>query len=161
MTSPGKTHTDPVLARHRQASHEYAILETFEAGIQLSGTEVKALRQGHVQLREGYVRIENGEAWLLQVHIGQYAKGSWTNHDPTQRRRLLLHKKEIVHLDMQVRQGGLTLIPLKIYVTRNKIKLAFGLCRGKKLWDKRHDIAARDASREAERIAGRARKGGL
>lgn len=147
---------DPVLARHRQASHEYHLLETFEAGVELAGTEVKALRAGLAQLREGYVRIENGEAWLVGVHIGQYAAGNRQNQDPVRRRRLLLHKREIRHLDQRARLGGFTLIPIRLYLRGNRIKCEVAVARGKKLWDKRQAIAARDARRDVERAAARA-----
>lgn len=140
------------LARHRQASHEYEILETFEAGIELHGTEVKSLRGGRTQLRDGYVRVENGEAWLLQVHISPYEKGNVHNHEPERRRRLLLHRREIEHLAGRVQQGGLTLVPLRLYTKGNRIKLEIGLARGKKLWDKRQALAAADARRDAERV---------
>jgi SsrA-binding protein len=150
--------TDPTLARNRKASYEYSILETFEAGIELTGTEVKALRDGRTQLREGYVRIENGEAWLLGVNVAEYAQGNRRNHEPQRRRRLLLHRREIEYLGSKVAQQGLTLIPLRIYLKGNRIKLEFGLGRGKKLWDKRQDIAARDARRDAERITARVQR---
>jgi SsrA-binding protein len=142
---------DPVLARHRQASHEYHLFETFEAGLELAGTEVKALRAGLAQLREGYVRIENGEAWLVGVHIGQYEAGNRQNHDPIRRRRLLLHKREIRLLDQRARLGGFTLIPTRLYLRDNHIKCEVAVARGKKLWDKRQAIAARDARRDIER----------
>jgi SsrA-binding protein len=158
MTATRSKPTDPTLARNRRASYEYAISETFEAGIELTGTEVKALRDGRTQLREGYVRIENGEAWLLGVNIAEYTQGHRRNHEPQRRRRLLLHKREIEYLGAKVAQQGLTLIPLRIYLKGNRIKLEFGLGRGKKLWDKRHDIAERDARRDAERITARAQR---
>ena len=150
--------TDPTLARNRQATHEYSILETFEAGIELTGTEVKALREGRAQLREGYVRVEGGEAWLLGVTIAEYAQGNRGNHEPQRRRRLLLHRREIVYLGSKVAQQGLTLIPLRLYLKNNRVKLEFGLGRGKKLWDKRQAIAERDARRDAERITARAQR---
>ena len=146
---------DPVLARNRQARHEYSIIETFEAGIELTGTEVKALRAGRTQLREGYVRIENGEAWLLGVNIAEYAQGNRQNHEPQRRRRLLLHRREIQYLSTKVTQQGLTMVPLQVYLRGNRIKLEFALVRGKKLWDKRQDIAERDARRDAERVTAR------
>ncbi len=149
---------DPTLARNRQASHEYSILETFEAGIELTGTEVKALRGGRTHLREGYVRIEGGQAWLLGVNIAEYAQGHRRNHEPQRRRRLLLHRREIEYLGSKVAQQGLTLVPMRIYLKGNRIKLEFGLGRGKKLWDKRQDIAERDARRDAERITARAQR---
>lgn len=141
-----------VLANNRHARHEYQILDTLEAGIELVGTEVKALRGGRTQLREGYVRIENGEAWLIQVHISPYEQGNVHNHDPERRRRLLLHKREIEYLAGRVQRDGLTLVPLRLYTKGNRIKLEIGLARGKKLWDKRQSIAERDARREAERV---------
>ncbi len=150
--------SDPTLARNRQASHEYSILERFEAGLELTGTEVKALRAGRAQLREGYVRVENGEAWLIGVNIAEYAQGNRRNHDPQRRRRLLLHRREIEYLGAKVAQQGLTLIPLRLYLKGNRIKLEFGLGRGKKLWDKRQAIAERDARRDVERITARAQR---
>ena len=142
---------DPVLARNRRASHEFHIMETFEAGIALTGTEVKSLRAGRTQLRDGYVRIENGEAWLMQVNVSQYEQGNRNNADPDRRRKLLLHKREIEYLDAKVRTQGLTIVPLRMYLVRNHVKVEIGLARGKKLWDKRQDVARRDAQREMER----------
>ncbi len=146
------------LARNRQATHEYSILETFEAGIELTGTEVKALRDGRTQLREGYVRIDDGEAWLLGVNIAEYTQAHRRNHEPQRRRRLLLHKREIEYLGAKVAQQGLTLVPLRLYLKGNRVKLEFGLARGKKLWDKRQAIAERDARRDAERVTARAQR---
>jgi len=155
-----KAPQDPVLARNRHARHEYAILETFDAGISLLGSEVKALRAGKTQLRDGYVRIERGEAWLLSIHIGEYAQANREAHEPSRRRRLLLHRREIEYLDAKVNQQGLTLIPLELHLRNNRIKLRFGLGRGKKLWDKRQAIAQRDASRDADRAMAQARRTG-
>jgi SsrA-binding protein len=157
--SPNPRPGDPVLARNRQASHEYHLLEFLEAGIQLTGTEVKALRAGLAHLREGYVRVENGEAWLIQVHIGQYEMGNRQNHEPERRRRLLLHRREIEYLDGRVRLGGLTLIPLRLYLKNNRIKVEIAIARGKKLWDKRQAIAERDARRDVERATSHALRG--
>lgn len=151
---------DPVLARNRQASHEYTLIERFEAGLELTGTEVKALRDGRAQLREGYVRVENGQAWLMGVTIAEYSQGNRQNHEPQRRRRLLLHRREIEYLATKVTQQGLTMVPLRLYLKGNRIKLEFALARGKKLWDKRQAIAARDASREAERITARVQRWG-
>lgn len=148
-----------LLAQNRQARHEYSILETFEAGLELTGTEVKSLRTGRANLREGYIRIENGEAWLMQTHVSPYEQGNRTNHEPERRRRLLLHRREIEYLDGKVRLQGLTLVPLDLHLRNNRIKLEIGLARGKKLWDKRQAIAERDSKREAERVAARARRG--
>jgi SsrA-binding protein len=146
-----------VLARNRRATYEFQILETFEAGIELSGTEVKSLRGGRTQLSDGYVRIEGGQAWLLQVNIAPYAQGNRQNLEPERRRRLLLHRREIDYLDGRVRTQGLTLVPLRLYLSHNRIKLEIGLARGKKLWDKRQDVARRDAQREIERATARER----
>ncbi|MGA3183203.1 MAG: SsrA-binding protein SmpB [Candidatus Dormibacteria bacterium] len=157
--SPNPRPGDPVLARNRQASHEYHLMEFLEAGIQLTGTEVKALRAGLAHLREGYVRVENGEAWLIQVHIGQYEMGNRQNHEPERRRRLLLHRREIEYLDGRVRLGGLTLIPLRLYLKNNRIKVEIAVARGKKLWDKRQAIAERDARRDVERATAHALRG--
>jgi len=134
-------------------------MEVLEAGIQLTGTEVKALRAGLAHLREGYVRVENGEAWLMQVNIGQYEMGNRQNHEPERRRRLLLHRREIEYLDGRVRLGGLTLIPLRLYLKNNRIKVEIAVARGKKLWDKRQAIAERDARRDVERATAHALRG--
>jgi SsrA-binding protein len=146
---------DPTLARNKRATHEFSILDTFEAGVQLTGTEVKSLRAGRTQLRDGYVRIENGEAWLMQVNISAYEQGNRANPEPQRRRRLLLHRREIEYLDSKVRLQGLTIVPLRMYLARNRVKVEIGLARGKKLWDKRQDVARRDAQREMERVASR------
>ena len=150
-----QTEQDPVLARNRRATHEYHVIETFEAGIELTGTEVKSLRAGRVQLRDGYVRIENGEAWLMQVNISHYEQGNRNNPDPDRRRKLLLHRREIEYLDGKVRTQGLTVVPLRMYLLRNHVKVEIALVRGKRLWDKRQDVARRDAQREMERAAAR------
>ena len=156
MAGKKKPLGENMLARNRQARHEYEILETFEAGIELLGTEVKSLRGGRSNLREGYVRIENGEAWLLQAHISPYEQGNRSNHEPERRRRLLMHRREIEYLDGKVRLQGLTLVPLDLHLRNNRIKLEIGLARGKKLWDKRQAIAERDSRRDAERLTARA-----
>ena len=161
MSRTAKRDNDSTLARNKRATHEFSIVETFEAGIALVGTEVKSLRAGKVQLRDGYVRIERGEAWLMQVHISGYEQGNRaTNPEPERRRKLLLHRREIEYLDSKVRLQGLTLIPLSMYIVRNHVKLQIGLARGKKLWDKRQDVAQRDARREMEREASRALRRG-
>lgn len=155
-----KTEDDGVLARNRHASHEYEILETFEAGLELHGSEVKSLRAGRAQLREGYVRVERGEAWLINVHVGEYEQANRMAHEADRRRRLLLHRREIDYLDAKVHQQGLTMVPLRLYTKNNRIKLLFGLCRGKRTWDKRQAIAARDVQRETDRVIARARRAG-
>ena len=158
MSPPRDDRADSSLARNRRATHEFSILETFEAGIELTGTEVKSLREGRTQLREGYVRVENGEAWLMQVNIAAYVQGNRNNAEPERRRRLLLHKREIEYLDSKVRTQGLTIVPLRLYLAHNRVKVEIGLARGKKLWDKRQDVARREAEREMQRADARARR---
>jgi SsrA-binding protein len=156
--SPRAADKDPVLARNRRATHEFSIVETFEAGIELTGTEVKSLREGRTQLREGYVRVERGQAWLMQVNIASYVQGNRNNPEPDRRRRLLLHKREIEYLDSKVHTQGLTIVPLRLYLSHNRVKLEIALARGKKLWDKRQDVARREAEREMDRATARARR---
>ena len=139
------------IAENRQARHEYFILESVEAGIELFGTEVKSIRQGGVSLKEAWISIENGEAWVKQMHIAPYEKGNIFNRNPLRERKLLMHKREILGLFGQVKQGGLTLIPISMYFKGSKVKVQVGLCKGKKLYDKREDSAKRDAKRLIER----------
>lgn len=136
---------------NRKARHEYAILQTFEAGIVLVGTEVKALRQGKVNLVDGYAKIENGEVWLVSVNISEYTQGNINNHDPTRERKLLLNKSEIRKLIGKTKEKGLTLIPLRLYFKNGKVKVELALAKGKKVYDKRRDIAKKDFQREQER----------
>jgi len=143
------TEKDRVIATNRDAYHNYFILETFEAGIQLTGTEVKAARAGKVTLKDGYVRVADGEAWLLNVYISPYSHGNRQNHEPDRDRRLLLHKREIERLFSKIREKGVTLIPTKFYFKGNLIKCEIALARGKKLYDKRETEARRDQEREA------------
>lgn len=143
------TENDRVIATNREAYHNYFILETFEAGIQLTGTEVKSVRAGKVTLKDGYVRVADGEAWLLNVHISPYTHGNRQNHDPDRDRRLLLHKREIERLFSKIREKGLTLVPTRFYFKGNLVKCEIGLARGKKLYDKRETEARRDQDREA------------
>jgi len=133
---------------NRRARHEYHILESVEAGLVLSGTEVKAIRAGGASLAEAYARFRDGEAWLMGMHVPPYRQGSFSNSEPTRARKLLLHKEEIVRLQSRVAEKGLTIVPLRLYFTRGKAKVALGLVRGKKLWDKRADVAKRDVQRE-------------
>lgn len=139
------------IAENRQARHEYFILESLEAGIELFGTEVKSIRQGGVSLKEAWISIEDGEAWVKQMHISPYEKGNIFNRDPLRERKLLMHKREILKLYGQVRQGGLTLVPLSMYFKGSKVKVQVGLCKGKKLYDKREDAARQDAKRLIQR----------
>lgn len=139
------------IAENRQARHEYFILESIEAGIELFGTEVKSIRQGGVSLKEAWISIENGEAWVKQMHISPYEKGNIFNRNPLRERKLLMHKREILRLFGQVKQGGLTLIPISMYFKGSRVKVQVGLCKGKKLYDKREDAAKRDAKRLIQR----------
>lgn len=139
------------IAENRQARHEYFILESIEAGIELFGTEVKSIRQGGVSLKEAWISIEDGEAWVKQMHIAPYEKGNIFNRDPLRERKLLMHKKEILRLYGRVKQDGLTLIPVSMYFKGSNVKVQVGLCKGKKLYDKREDAAKRDAKRLIQR----------
>lgn len=139
------------IARNRRAHHDYLIEDTVEAGIVLSGTEVKSLRAGRVNLTDGYAFIENGEAWLDAVSIVEWDKGSWTNHPPRRKRKLLLHKEQILKLASQTREGGYTLVPLSMYFSDGRAKVELALAKGKKDWDKRQTLRERDDRREAER----------
>ncbi len=141
-----------VISVNRQAYHDYTVERTIEAGISLVGTEIKSIREGHVQLRGAYAMARKGEIWLENAHIAVYEHGNRFNHDPMRNRKLLLHKKEIAQLLSKVETKGLTLIPLKLYLKNGKAKIELGLCRGKKLYDKRDAIAERDVKREIERI---------
>ena len=137
-----------IIAQNRRARHEYHVLETFEAGLALRGTEVKSLRRGRASLPESYARVEGGEVFLLNAHIGEYEEGNRYNHDPIRPRKLLLHRREISRLIGRVEERGLTLVPLKLYFRRGKAKVELALARGKKTHDRREDIARRDAERE-------------
>jgi SsrA-binding protein len=140
-----------VVAVNRQAYHDYFVDETYEAGIVLKGTEIKSIRAGKVNLRGAFARITNGEVWLENSHIAVYEQGTYMNHEPLRNRKLLLHRREINHLIGKVQTKGLTLIPLKLYLKGDHAKIELGLCRGKKLYDKRESIAQREAQREIER----------
>ncbi len=139
------------ITENRQARHEYFILESIEAGIELTGTEVKSVRQGGVSLKEAWISIENGEAWVKQMHIAPYEKGNIFNRNPLRERKLLMHKREILRLYGRVKQDGLTLIPISMYFKGSLVKVQVGLCKGKKLYDKRDDAAKRDAKRLIQR----------
>ncbi len=139
------------IAANRKAYHDYFVEEAFEAGIALFGTEVKSLRQGTVNLKDSWCDIENGEIFLKQMHISPYEKGNIFNKDPIRPRKLLMHKKEILRLYGILKQEGLTLIPLSLYFKDSKVKVELGLCRGKKLYDKRSAMAQKDAKRTMER----------
>ena len=138
-----------LLSSNRAAAHEYFLLERFEAGLALTGTEVKAAREGKVQLKDSYAAIEKGEAWLFNAHISPYSHGNRENHDPTRARKLLLHRQEVHKLLGKTREKGLSLIPLRFYLKKGKIKCELALARGKKLHDKREAERARTAESEA------------
>jgi SsrA-binding protein len=140
-----------VLATNRHAYHDYFIEETIEAGISLTGSEIKSVRAGQINLKESYATIRAGEAWLLASHIAPYNPSSRDNHDPLRDRRLLLHRREIAKLQEKMTLKGYTLVPTRVYLKDNRAKLELGLARGKKQYDKRHTIAERDAKREIER----------
>ena len=141
-----------VVATNKSAYHEYFVDETIEAGIVLTGTEVKSIREGKVNLRGAYARIKDGEVWLENVHIAEYEQGTYLNHAPLRNRKLLLHRREINRLLLRTQAKGETLIPLKVYFKDNQVKVELGLCRGKKLYDKREAIAQRESERELARI---------
>lgn len=146
------------IAENRKVRHEYFIIESFETGIELVGTEVKSLRQGNVNLKDSWCSIDKGELYVKGMHISPYEKGNIFNRDPMRVRRLLMHKREINRLFGKVKQEGLTLVPISIYFKGSRVKLQLGLCKGKKLYDKRDSDAARSANREIERaIKGQSR----
>ncbi len=147
-----------IIASNRRARHDYTIEDTVEAGLVLTGTEVKSLRAGRATLTDGFGQITDGEAWLHGVHIPQYTQGTWTNHDPRRTRKLLLHRREIDKIASSVRDRGLTLIPLSLYFSDGKVKIELGLARGKRAYDKRQALARRDAAREVERALRRRRR---
>ncbi len=136
---------------NRKARHEYHVIEAYEAGMELKGTEVKSLRAGKANLQDSYARVENGELLLYNMHISPYDQGNRFNHDPKRARRLLMHKQEIMRLLGKVREKGFSLIPLRVYFKNGRAKVELALARGKKLYDRREDMAERDARREMER----------
>jgi SsrA-binding protein len=148
-----------VVASNRRARHHYAILDTYEAGIALTGTEVKSLRAGRASLVDAFAQVKDGELYLYGMHIPEYAQGTWTNHEPRRTRKLLLKRLEIDRLIGKVRESGLTMIPLSVYFSDGWAKVEIGLARGKRAYDKRQDLAKRDAEREISRAAGRRGKG--
>ena len=147
-----------VVATNRKASHEYFLLDRFEAGLALQGSEIKSIRAGQVSLAEAYVRIDGQEAWLEDAHIAPYEQASRYNHDPRRPRKLLLHRREIRNLWDEVRQKGVTIVPLRIYLKNGRAKVEIAVAKGKKLYDKRQAIAKRDAEREMEREFRRSRE---
>ncbi|APU13065.1 MULTISPECIES: SsrA-binding protein SmpB [Actinoalloteichus] len=148
-----------VIVSNRKARHDFQVQDTYEAGVVLVGTEVKALRAGRASLADAFATVDDGEVWLRGLHIGEYELGTWTNHEPRRARKLLLHKGEILRLIGKTKESGLSLVPLAMYFQDGKVKVELALAKGKKAHDKRQDIARRDADREIARAYGRARKG--
>lgn len=148
-----------VVVSNRKARHDYSIIDTYEAGMVLMGTEVKSLRLGRASLTDAFASVEDGEVYLRNMYIPEYTMGSWTNHEPRRRRKLLLHRGEIERLIGKTREGGLTLVPLRVYFSSGKVKVEIALAQGKKSYDKRQDLAKRDAAREIARSFGRKAKG--
>lgn len=147
-----------IIAQNRRARHDYAIEDTWEAGLVLQGTEVKSLRAGKANLVDSYAEIRDGEVWLINMHIPEYEQGTWTNHEPRRPRKLLLHAHEINRLIGKTKQSGLTLVPMQLYFKDGKAKVEIGLGRGRKAHDKRQAIAEREAKRDADRAVAAARR---
>jgi SsrA-binding protein len=148
-----------LVASNKKARHDYAILDTLEAGISLTGTEVKSLRAGRASLVDAFAQERDGEIYLYGLHVPEYAQGTWTNHEPRRTRKLLLKRAEIIRLTNKLQESGLTLVPLSLYFSDGWAKVEIGLARGKKSYDKRQDLAKRDANREIARAMGRRAKG--
>ena len=148
-----------LIASNRKARHDYSILDVFEAGISLTGTEVKSLRAGRASLVDAFAQEKDGEIFLYGMHVPEYAQGTWTNHEPRRTRKLLLTRQEIARLIGKLKESGLTLVPLSLYFSDGWAKVELGLAHGKKSYDKRQDLAKRDADREIARAAGRRAKG--
>lgn len=142
---------DKPLAQNRKARHDYTIIDTYEAGLVLQGTEIKSIRQGKINLKDGFISIRHGEAWLKNVHISPYEQGNIFNHDPLRDRKLLLHKKEINKLEQEVKQNRLTIVPLKVYLVRGRAKVLIGLAEGKNKYDKRHALKEKQSKRDIDR----------
>ena len=154
-----KSGNNQVVATNRKARHNYAIIDTYEAGVALMGTEVKSLREGQASLADAFATVDNGEVWLRNLHIAEYSHGTWTNHAPRRNRKLLLHRSQIDNLVGKLRDGNYTLVPLSLYFSGGRVKVELALARGKEAHDKRQDIAKRDAQREVVREMGRRFKG--
>ncbi len=148
-----------VIAQNKKARHDYAIDDTYEAGLVLQGTEVKSLREGRASLVDGFVDIDRGEAWLHGVHIPEYSNGTWTNHSARRKRKLLLNRVEIEKIERKISEKGFTVVPLSLYFLNGRAKVEIALAKGKKSWDKRAALAERQANREVEVEVGRRAKG--
>lgn len=140
-----------IVSQNKKAFHDYFILETYEAGIVLQGTEIKSVRKGSVNLKDSFIRIKNDEAFIENMHIAPYEQGNRFNHEPLRTRKLLLHKKQIKKLQKEIKENGLTIVPTKLYFNTSKLKVEIALARGKKLYDKRQDLKAKDAKRDVEK----------
>lgn len=154
-----KNESGKLVASNKKARHEYFIEEVYEAGIVLTGTEIQSVRKGKVSLIDSYVEVRQGEAYLINAHISEYDFGNIFNHEPRRTRKLLLHKMQIRKMESKIREKGMTVVPLRMYLTRGLAKLEIGLARGKKLYDKREDIAKRDAARDVDRAIKERHKG--
>ena len=154
-----KETAEELIADNRKARHDYHVLEHFEAGLVLLGTEVKAMREGRANLRDSYCRFEDGEAFLMNAHVGQYSHGGYASHDPLRPRKLLLRQAELQKLFGKMTEKGLTIVPLRMYFKNGRAKIEVALAKGKKTYDKRQDLAERDSRREMERAFGRYVKG--
>ena len=154
-----KNESGKLVASNKKARHEYFIEEVYEAGIVLTGTEIQSVRKGKVSLIDSYVEVRQGEAYLINAHISEYDFGNIFNHEPRRPRKLLLHKMQIRKMESKIREKGMTVVPLRMYLTRGLAKLEIGLARGKKLYDKREDIAKRDAARDVDRTIKERHKG--
>ncbi|KRK99508.1 SsrA-binding protein [Secundilactobacillus odoratitofui DSM 19909 = JCM 15043] len=153
MLAKKKTPTDKnVMAQNKKARHDYAILNTYEAGLALTGTEIKSIRARRVNLTDGFAQIRNGEAWLMNIHISEYDQGNRFNHDPLRNRKLLLHKKEISKLQGETQDKGITIVPLRIYIKNGFAKVLLGVAKGKHEYDKRESIKRRDQDRQIARV---------
>ncbi|UOZ10180.1 MULTISPECIES: SsrA-binding protein SmpB [unclassified Amycolatopsis] len=148
-----------VIVSNRKARHDYSILDTYECGLVLVGTEVKSLREGKASLADAFATVDDGEVWLRNVHIPEYTQGTWTNHTPRRTRKLLLHRREIEKLIGKTKESGLSLVPLSMYFKDGKVKVEIALAKGKKAYDKRQTLAKRDAERDISKAMGRALKG--
>lgn len=148
-----------LVVSNKKARHDYAILDTYEAGMVLTGTEVKSLRAGRASLTDAFAHLDNRELWLYGMHIPEYVNGTWTNHTPRRTRKLLLNRRELDKISGRLNESGTTLVPLSVYFSNGYAKVELGVARGKKSWDKRQDLAKRDADREIARAMGRRSKG--
>lgn len=152
VASLNNKETGQVIARNKKAYHDYFVLETYEAGIELYGTEIKSIRNGRVNLKDSFCSVDNGEMFAIGMHVSPYEQGNIFNRDPLRKKRLLLHKKEIMKLFGQSQQQGLSIVPLQLYINNGRAKLEIGLCKGKKLHDKREVAAKKDAERTIDRV---------